>query len=246
MPELDPDAIDALLPQTQCTQCGYTGCRPYAEAIAHGTARINQCPPGGDAGVRALAALTGLPYAPLDPAHGREKPRTIAVIDEAACIGCTICIQKCPVDAIVGAAKLMHTVIADECTGCELCVVPCPVDCIHLLPVPPTHPVRMTPLAAAALARRRHRARLARLERLALTRLGRETTRSGIAADAATAAPSADSRNDASRAESAEGVAGASTRAPRDESAIVGSVEHKQLAIRAALERARNRRRTPQ
>src|SRR5258706_10252045 len=102
------DAIDALLPQTQCTQCGYAGCLPYAEAIANGSAAINQCPPGGDDGIHALSALTGLPYAPLNPANGEHKARTIAVIDEAICIGCTICIQKCPVDAIVGAAKLMH------------------------------------------------------------------------------------------------------------------------------------------
>jgi NAD-dependent dihydropyrimidine dehydrogenase PreA subunit len=108
------DAIDALLPETQCAQCGYSGCLPYAEAIAHGKARINQCPPGGVAGIRALSALTGLPYAPLNPANGVHKPRTIALIDEAACIGCTICIQKCPIDAIVGSAKVMHTVLADE------------------------------------------------------------------------------------------------------------------------------------
>ncbi|SRR5690348_289170 len=128
--------IDALLPQTQCEQCGYHGCRPYAEAIARGEAQINQCPPGGAAGIEKLAALLNTPVLPLDPAHGTEKPRTLARIVEADCIGCTKCIQACPVDAIVGAAKLMHTVIADDCTGCELCVPACPVDCIVLLPMP--------------------------------------------------------------------------------------------------------------
>jgi Na+-translocating ferredoxin:NAD+ oxidoreductase subunit B len=139
------DRIDALLPQTQCEQCGYHGCRPYAEAIARGEANINQCPPGGAAGIARLAALLDVPELPLDPTHGIEKPRTLARIVEADCIGCTKCIQVCPVDAIVGAAKLMHTVITDDCTGCELCVPACPVDCIVLEPMPlaqlndPTH-----------------------------------------------------------------------------------------------------------
>ena len=131
------DRIDALLPQTQCEQCGYHGCRPYAEAIARGEAQINQCPPGGAAGIEKLAALLNTPVLPLDPAHGMEKPRTLARIVEADCIGCTKCIQACPVDAIVGASKLMHTVLADDCTGCELCVPACPVDCIVLEPMPP-------------------------------------------------------------------------------------------------------------
>jgi electron transport complex protein RnfB len=129
--------IDALLPQTQCEQCGYHGCRPYAEAIARGEAQINQCPPGGAAGIEKLAALLNTPVLPLDPAHGTEKPRMLARIVEADCIGCTKCIQACPVDAIVGASKLMHTVLADDCTGCELCVPACPVDCIVLEPMPP-------------------------------------------------------------------------------------------------------------
>ncbi len=128
--------IDALLPQTQCGQCDFAGCRPYAEAIARGEADINQCPPGGDAGIRALAQLLGREVKSLNSKHGVERPRSVALIDEAACIGCTKCIQACPVDAIVGAAKLMHTVIADECTGCELCLPPCPVDCIALVPPP--------------------------------------------------------------------------------------------------------------
>ncbi|HEY2622871.1 MAG TPA: RnfABCDGE type electron transport complex subunit B [Dyella sp.] len=130
------DRIDALLPQTQCEQCGYHGCRPYAEAIALGAAKINQCPPGGAAGIARLAALLDVPVLPLDSEHGVEKPRTLARIVEADCIGCTKCIQACPVDAIVGSAKLMHTVIADDCTGCELCVPACPVDCIVLEPMP--------------------------------------------------------------------------------------------------------------
>ncbi|BDU20819.1 RnfABCDGE type electron transport complex subunit B [Dyella sp. GSA-30] len=130
------DRIDALLPQTQCEQCGYHGCRPYAEAIAHGDAPINYCPPGGEAGIAKLAALLDKPVLPLDPEHGIEKPRTLARIVETDCIGCTKCIQVCPVDAIVGAAKWMHTVVADDCTGCELCVPACPVDCIVLEPMP--------------------------------------------------------------------------------------------------------------
>lgn len=129
------EKIDAALPQTQCTQCGYDGCRPYAEAIARGEADINQCPPGGDAGIHALADLLDKPYKPLNPANGTERPRMVAVIDEPVCIGCTLCIQACPLDAIVGAAKLMHTVVPDLCSGCDLCVAPCPVDCISMQPI---------------------------------------------------------------------------------------------------------------
>ncbi len=129
------ERINALLPQTQCTRCGYPACRPYAEAIAHGEAPINRCPPGGEAGIRALAALTGRAVQPLDPACGEEMPPRVALIDEDACIGCTKCIQACPVDSIVGAAKVMHTVISQQCTGCELCIPPCPVDCIAMVPL---------------------------------------------------------------------------------------------------------------
>ena len=125
--------IEALLPQTQCTQCGYAGCKPYARAIARDEADIDQCPPGGEAGVRALAELLGRAARPVNPKHGVHKPPQVAFIREAECIGCTKCIQACPVDAIVGASKLMHTVIADLCTGCELCLPPCPVDCIDLV-----------------------------------------------------------------------------------------------------------------
>jgi len=128
------EAIDRLLPQTQCGQCTFPGCRPYATAIADGRADINQCPPGGEAGIRALAQLLGREAKPLNPAHGVEKPKVLALIVEEDCIGCTKCIQACPVDAIVGAPKRMHTVIADLCTGCELCLPPCPVDCIELVP----------------------------------------------------------------------------------------------------------------
>ncbi|MBM3360381.1 MAG: electron transport complex subunit RsxB [Betaproteobacteria bacterium] len=127
--------IDAILPQTQCGQCGYPGCKPYATAIAKGEADINQCPPGGDAGAKALAELMGVEFKPLNQEHGIQKPKSVALIDEATCIGCTLCIQACPVDAILGAAKQMHTVIASECTGCELCLPPCPVDCITLEPI---------------------------------------------------------------------------------------------------------------
>ena len=127
------EAIDQLLPQTQCGQCNYPGCRPYATAIAAGTADINQCPPGGMDGIRALAELLGREIKPLNPANGIEKPKVVALIVEEDCIGCTKCIQACPVDAIIGASKRMHTVIADLCTGCELCLPPCPVDCIELI-----------------------------------------------------------------------------------------------------------------
>jgi electron transport complex protein RnfB len=127
------DRVDELLPQTQCTKCGYDGCRPYAEAIARGEAKINQCPPGGAQGIAKLAALIGRPVVPLDRAHGEEKPLAAALIDEQWCIGCTLCIQACPVDAIVGAPKRMHAVLLEQCTGCELCVAPCPVDCIAMI-----------------------------------------------------------------------------------------------------------------
>ena len=138
--EGDPvaDQIDALLPQTQCGQCGYAGCRPYAEAMAAGEAEINRCPPGGETTMVALADLLGRDPLPLADAEAAEKPKSVAYIVEPECIGCTLCIQACPVDAIVGAAKQMHTVIVDECTGCELCLPPCPVECIHMQPLAAT------------------------------------------------------------------------------------------------------------
>lgn len=127
------DQINDLLPQTQCGQCGHPGCRPYAEAIAAGEA-INKCPPGGEAGIQALADLLDVEPIPLDEEHGEENIKSVAFIREAECIGCTKCLVACPVDAILGAAKQMHTVIASECTGCDLCLEPCPVDCIDMIP----------------------------------------------------------------------------------------------------------------
>lgn len=130
------EQIDALLPQTQCGQCSYPGCSPYAEAIANGEEGINKCPPGGESTIQAIADLLGVEPEPLDAEHGTEKESAmVAVIREDECIGCTKCIQACPVDAILGAAKQMHTVIESECTGCDLCLEPCPVDCIDMVPI---------------------------------------------------------------------------------------------------------------
>lgn len=153
--------IDALLPQTQCGLCGFAGCSPYAEAIATGRAGIDQCPPGGDEGARELAALLGVTAPPVDPRFGIAKPPAVALIDETLCIGCTLCIEACPVDAIVGAPKLMHTVIATACTGCELCIAPCPVDCISMEPTG-ARPTREERRSAAADARLRFERRTAR------------------------------------------------------------------------------------
>jgi electron transport complex protein RnfB len=135
--EGDPivDQIDSLLPQTQCGQCGFAGCRPYAEAMAQGEVQINKCPPGGEVTMIALADLLGEDPVALEDEEAAEKPKSVAYIVEEECIGCTLCIQACPVDAILGAAKSMHTVIVDECTGCELCLPPCPVECIHMHPL---------------------------------------------------------------------------------------------------------------
>ncbi|WP_341959552.1 electron transport complex subunit RsxB [Pseudomonas sp. RC10] len=167
--------IDALLPQTQCGKCDHPGCKPYAEGIANGEA-INKCPPGGDESIAALSRLLNVPVIPLDTERGSAPPQ-IAFIREAECIGCTKCIQACPVDAIVGAAKLMHTVIIDECTGCDLCVAPCPVDCIDMLPLPSSAVVaivgglaldeaqRLARAAKRGHARQRFEARNTRLQR---------------------------------------------------------------------------------
>ena len=159
------EQINNALPQTQCTRCGYPDCQRYAEAIAQGEADINQCPPGGTEGVERLAALTGKPAHPLNPENGLEGPRTIAIIDEAWCIGCTLCIGVCPTDAIVGANKRMHTVVEPYCTGCELCIPACPVDCISLEPID----INLSgwaswPQTLADLARQRYDARTARLK----------------------------------------------------------------------------------
>jgi len=151
------DRIDALLPQTQCTRCGYDGCRPYAESLAANATDIDRCPPGGNEGIVRLAALLGRPVKGLSPEVGAAQAPQVAVIDEATCIGCTKCIQACPVDAIVGASKRMHTIIAAHCTGCELCLPPCPVDCIALVPVGAFPP--------ADDSRARHQRRNVRLER---------------------------------------------------------------------------------
>jgi electron transport complex protein RnfB len=184
--------IDAVLPQTQCTKCGQTGCRPYAEAIADGRAQINQCPPGGSAGIAKLARLTGHPPLPLNPIHGTEQPLRVAMINEALCIGCTLCIQACPVDAIVGATRRMHTVLADACTGCDLCLPPCPMDCIAMIPV---LPARVWSAADADHARRRYGQRNARLIR------ARAENDARLAAKAVAKLDELDARNDLTRAQ---------------------------------------------
>ena len=203
-----PDAarIDALLPQTQCTRCGYPGCLPYASAIAAGEAEINQCPPGGSATIRALAELLGREYRPLNPANGVESPPRVAFIDEERCIGCARCLPPCPVDAIVGAAKYSHTVLADRCTGCELCLAPCPVDCIEMRPAAApvsTEPLSAAPVSAApipaVLNRRRYEAHTTRLaaraearrqELAAMKAAGSGATGSGAAGTSAAASSS--------------------------------------------------------
>ena len=211
--------LDAALPQTQCTRCGYPDCRAYALAMAEGSADINRCPPGGAEGILRLAAITGRPVLPLDPERGSEGPRALAVIDEAWCIGCTLCIKACPVDCIVGAPKLMHTVVDAQCTGCALCVPACPVDCIALQPVEGVH----TGWAAwspdqAAQARRRYAQRQQRLER--------EARENDERLQAKAASPSADPL------QHAVGV----VRQP---------IDARRAVIDAALERARARREGP-
>jgi electron transport complex protein RnfB len=169
------DAIDALLPQTQCTRCGFPSCRDYARAIAQGQTHVNQCPPGGTETLLALAALTGLPIEPLNKDNGIESAPKVAYIDEERCIGCTKCLPPCPVDAIVGARQRMHTVVAEVCTGCELCVAPCPVDCIVMIPLLAS-PLPSLTLPAPDLSRARFEARNARVTR-------RNAERAAILAD---------------------------------------------------------------
>jgi electron transport complex protein RnfB len=168
-------AIDALLPQTQCTRCGYQGCLPYATAISAGAA-INQCPPGGAATIAALAQLLGRAALPLNPDNGVEAPPRVAVIDEERCIGCAKCLPPCPVDAIIGAPRVLHTVVAELCTGCELCIAPCPVDCIAMvdLAAPPAPP-------APDENRERYHAHLARVQRRAAERAALLTARKKLA-----------------------------------------------------------------
>lgn len=165
MRRVDAAEIDALLPQTQCTRCGYAGCRPYAESIASGAAALNQCPPGGAALITRLAALLECEPLPLNPAYGIEAPARLAWIDPQACIGCARCLPPCPVDAILGAQRQLHTVIAAWCTGCELCIASCPVDCIHMQPWPDT-----VPPPAPADNRRRNDAHAARRAAAVATR----------------------------------------------------------------------------
>lgn len=220
--------IDALLPQTQCGKCGYPGCKPYAQAIAEGAANINQCPPGGDANIHRLANLTQMPYQPLNPENGVEKPRQLAVIDEQICIGCTLCIQACPVDAIVGAAKQMHTVIAAECTGCELCIAPCPVDCISMVDAP-AQPVENPPETLlqqqADHARYRYEFRVLRLEREKQERTAR------LAAKAVEAKAAA-----AKLAEAAQ-TDPAAAKAALDKQAIIQAALARAAAKKAAAEK---------
>lgn len=209
------DQIEDLLPQTQCTKCGYPACRPYAEAVANGTAGYNQCPPGGAEGVARLARLLGKPVIPLNPVNGVERPRPVAVIDESLCIGCTLCIQACPVDAIVGAAKQMHTVVPGLCTGCDLCVAPCPVDCITMVDVTPGKTgwdAWMQEQADAARAR--HQFRVFRLRR------EKEENDARLAAKAAAKLKAAEAE---------------STLTPEEKAAQ----ERKKAIIQAAMERAR-------
>jgi electron transport complex protein RnfB len=215
-PKTLADRIEDVLPQTQCTKCSYKGCRPYAEAIASGEANINQCPPGGAEGIRRLSSVTGRPVIPLNPVNGFERPRTVAFIDESLCIGCTLCIQACPVDAILGAAKQMHTIIPEECTGCDLCVPACPVDCIVMYPVTETTGWDAWSQAQADEARDRHDFRLARLIR------ERE-------------------ENDARLAAKAHAKAAAVERLSPENEAEQAEKERKRQIIAAAMERARQR-----
>lgn len=221
------DRIEDLLPQTQCTKCGYPACRPYAEAVASGEALYNQCPPGGAEGIARLAALLGKPAIPLNSANGVERPRPLAVIDEQVCIGCTLCMQACPVDAIVGAPKQMHTVISERCTGCDLCVPPCPVDCIALPPVTGTATGwDAWSQSQADAARERHNRREARLAR------EREAAEARAAARRAGSGATALVARTVEADAMAEPVAAAAQDADAKKRAI----------IQAALERARKKK----
>ncbi|MDO9106530.1 MAG: electron transport complex subunit RsxB [Methylovulum sp.] len=176
------EQLNALLPQTQCGQCGFKGCRPYAEAMIEGDADINQCPPGGDEGIAALADFLSVPTKPLNPAFGIHKPKQVAFIVEQDCIGCVKCIAACPVDAILGAAKFMHTVIASECTGCELCIAPCPVDCIIMQPVS-ADADDLSKREKSALAKRRYEARCSRKKQDAVEKAERTKQKKAVLAN---------------------------------------------------------------
>ncbi|GAB3625561.1 ferredoxin [Pandoraea terrae] len=235
------ERIDSLLPQTQCTKCGYAGCRPYAEAIASGAAAYNQCPPGGAEGVARLARLLGKPVIPLNPENGAERPRPRAVIDESLCIGCTLCLQACPVDAIAGAPKQMHTVIADLCTGCDLCVPPCPVDCIEMIPVTGERTGWDAWSQAEADAARANYE--GRQRRLALEKAEREARLAARAARSAAGAPPAAAASDTSEISApgkASSVPAMPGGVPQDEAAAAAA--RKQAIIQAALERARQKK----
>ena len=237
------DRIEDLLPQTQCTKCGYAACRPYAEAVAVGTANYNQCPPGGHEGVARLAALLGKPVIPLNPANGIERPRPVAVIDESLCIGCTLCMQACPVDAILGAPKQMHTVIEALCTGCDLCVAPCPVDCIAMPPVTGEATGWNAWTAGEAnAARERHDRREARLARERDAAEARAAARRAAGSASGSAAGSAAGSASVSAAAQASA---AGTTALTDTSAPAVSDDpeaRKRAIIQAALERARKKK----
>lgn len=219
------DRIEDLLPQTQCTKCGYDGCRPYADAIAAGNANYNQCPPGGAEGIARLASLLGKRVIPLNPVNGTEHPRAVAFIDESLCIGCTLCMQACPVDAIVGAPKQMHTIVESLCTGCDLCVPPCPVDCIAMVPVTDERTGwDAWSQEQADAARERHDRRLARQRREREAAEARAAARRAASAGAAKAAPAA-------------APSGAPGAAPADDADA-----RKRAIIAAALERARKKK----
>ncbi len=167
------EKIDAILPQTQCKKCGFNGCKPYAQAISEGTADINQCPPGGIAGIKKLAALLALQEKKLNESFGKEQPRKVAFIVEEDCIGCTKCLPPCPVDAIIGASKQMHTVISSACTGCELCVAPCPVDCIIMQPIVGDNDLLEWNQDKAEAAKNRYINKMKRIERLKAEKIER-------------------------------------------------------------------------
>ena len=229
------DLIEDQLPQTQCTKCGYPDCRAYAEAIAKGEANYNQCPPGGAEGIERLGKLLGKPVIPLNPDNGVERPRPVAFIDENLCIGCTLCMQACPVDAIVGAPKQMHTMVAELCTGCDLCVPPCPVDCIAMIPVTGDKTGwDAWSQEQADAARARHDGRRARLA------AEREAAEARAAAKrAAAAGPAAPAAGTAPTEASTEATTAAPARSP----APADDAEAKKRSIiQAALERARKKK----